>query len=603
MFLCHYVEAQNFPHTFSYQAVARNKDGTAIANKQIVVEISILQGNDCTSGCNLVWQELHYPKTNAFGLFSIKIGAGQTTFAGSASSFDAIDWNNLSSGNYYLKIRVDFGSSDNISGLIDIGTVMLQSVPYSNSAEYAENLTKISGKVSVNLTDLKDVQINNLSANQVLEWDGSSWKNVNLSSTGASSLNELSDVTLNSPNKFDFLMYNGTNWVNNKAELNNLSDVDTSGITNGQVLMWNGSVWKNQSLTKIWNDDGKYVYYDGGENLGIGTSTPRGAIEAVAVGDSGFIFRGSFSTGAIDNLGAGSRMTFYPSKAAFRAGYVDADQWDNSNAGNYSVAFGKNNIANGTYTAAFGSGNTASSSACFVTGKSNKIVDEYGYYGTNSLAMGTGNTVRAMNSIVFGQACEIGKSDIADNGIVGGYDCNASAKYVFALGEGLEANYLSEIVIGKYNVAGTGSNSWNATDPIFVIGNGTDASNRQNSLVIYKNGDIKTAGTLTQNVTNPTKSYIKISSDNILKLNIFSYKNSGRTKYAFLPKDVEKYFPELIYNYDGQKSIATIEFIPLLLQQIKTQQNTIDVLQSENIKLNKKLDALEQRVSKLENRK
>ncbi len=81
--------SQNYPQTFNYQAIARNDDGTPISQKEIVVEVTILNGNDCdqNESCNIVWQELHTPTTNDLGLFSINIGGGQNTFAGSETNF------------------------------------------------------------------------------------------------------------------------------------------------------------------------------------------------------------------------------------------------------------------------------------------------------------------------------------------------------------------------------------------------------------------------------------------------------------------------------------------------------------------------------------
>src|SRR6195256_4829040 len=98
--------------------------------------------------------------------------------------------------------------------------------------------------------------------------------------------------------------------------------------------------------------------------VGIGTATPNaGALLHVDVGTStnkGFLVTGVFNGSAtVPNLGPGSRLMFYPGKAAFRAGNIDAAQWDDINVGLYSTATGWNTKASGYYSVAMGIGNLA----------------------------------------------------------------------------------------------------------------------------------------------------------------------------------------------------------------------------------------------------
>src|SRR5690606_1101597 len=75
------VKAQSGLTGINYQAVARNLDGTVMADKDVDVRISILGG----SANGLVqYREEHGVKTNALGLFTLQIGMGvalQGTFA------------------------------------------------------------------------------------------------------------------------------------------------------------------------------------------------------------------------------------------------------------------------------------------------------------------------------------------------------------------------------------------------------------------------------------------------------------------------------------------------------------------------------------------
>jgi hypothetical protein len=143
---------------FSYQAVARDNSGLALANKNIVVEISIRQGS--TTGITL-WQETHQVATNKFGLFNVVVGKGVATGVGTLSSFDQIDW---SSADYFTNVRADFGN-----GLLPMGVVQLQATPYAFVADTALAAPRFP------LSELLDVDVTTLTTNDVLKWNGSAW--------------------------------------------------------------------------------------------------------------------------------------------------------------------------------------------------------------------------------------------------------------------------------------------------------------------------------------------------------------------------------------------------------------------------------------------
>lgn len=120
-FLC--LKSQNpVPQGINYQAIARTASGSIYVNKNIKVKLSVLQGS---SSGTVQYSESHLVKTNEFGLFSLKIGAG-TPFSG---SFSSITWN---TANQYLKVEIDPNGGDNF---VVIGTNELLSVPYAFYAE------------------------------------------------------------------------------------------------------------------------------------------------------------------------------------------------------------------------------------------------------------------------------------------------------------------------------------------------------------------------------------------------------------------------------------------------------------------------------------
>jgi hypothetical protein len=141
------------PEKMSYQAVIRDANGNLITNKQISMQISILEGS-IASGA--VYIEIQTPTTNANGLVSFEIGTGATY-----GNFSEIDW---SQGTYFLKVETDIEGGTNYS---ITGTSQLLSVPYALHAKTAES---ISG--TLNETD--PVFANSVAAG-ILTTDTANW--------------------------------------------------------------------------------------------------------------------------------------------------------------------------------------------------------------------------------------------------------------------------------------------------------------------------------------------------------------------------------------------------------------------------------------------
>jgi len=439
--------AQTIPETFNYQAVARANDGSPIINQEVILEISITQGTNCetATNCNVVWQEIHYPTTNEFGLFSIQIGNGQTTYEGSATNFTDIDWYNVASGNYFMKMRVDFGSSDFGSGLIDMGVIKLQSVPYSLVAENANDIVRVGGKLPFGIQDLNNVNITGIATDQILQWNGSEWVNVTFSASGAPALSELTDVnnitlpTLNnvligdgtnwtnqeldfsnlatanigSPATNELLIFNGTDWVNSTADINLISNINISAATVGQVLTYDGTNWINQNSASggYWTSAADYIF---------------------ATNEKGIVATGTYGTGNMPITGAGTRFVFFHGNAALRAGRVDNFQWDNAFVGNYSVAFGQDNTASGSHSFAMGDNNTASLARAVVFGQNNVA------NGLNAAVFGDNNNAVTRSCLVAGSFNSVTAD--ANYAIVGGENNNISAASGLVVGNGNTVN-------------------------------------------------------------------------------------------------------------------------------------------------------------------
>lgn len=91
--------------------------------------------------------------------------------------------------------------------------------------------------------------------------------------------------------------------------------------------------------------------------------------------DAGALFGGTYDgDGDGSNIpaeGAGTRMMWYPGKAAFRAGGINGTQWDAANIGDYSVAIGQDVRASASNAVAFGLRSTAAQQSSFAAGEDN----------------------------------------------------------------------------------------------------------------------------------------------------------------------------------------------------------------------------------------
>jgi len=116
------------PQKFSYQTVIRNSSNQLLANQQVGIKISVLQGSE--TGI-VVYSERHTPNTNSNGLATLSIGTGAVL----NGSFQNINW---SSGLYYIQTETDPNGGNNYT---ITSTQQLLSVPYALYAETSGSST------------------------------------------------------------------------------------------------------------------------------------------------------------------------------------------------------------------------------------------------------------------------------------------------------------------------------------------------------------------------------------------------------------------------------------------------------------------------------
>lgn len=252
-------------------------------------------------------------------------------------------------------------------------------------------------------------------------------------------------------------------------------------------------------------EDNLYSYNKGKAldqtKVGIGTSSPQSMLH-VQGGDVLF-------TAPDNTAGNTPRFVWYPELAALRAGALSSlhtTDWDKSNVGRYSVAFGLDAQAAGDHGIAIGNGSTVMApnsmalgiSASVATTPNNK--GESLAIGVNSqttndyaVAIGRGAVANGESSVVLGkQSRAIGDNAIAlgndlivrQNAVGVGRNNNVDGEGSVVLGVENE-NFADNVVVigGGNNIAGQGS---------IVIGKGIEIPNGVRSMVV---GELQENGT------------------------------------------------------------------------------------------------------------
>jgi hypothetical protein len=111
------VQAQS-PDLFNYQGVARDAGGLELREKSIALRFSLIQGSPAG---NEVFSEEHRVMTNSFGLFSVHVGGGINRSGEMAD----VDWAN---GPYFIQVEMDAEGGGDFAHM---GVSPLLSVPYA----------------------------------------------------------------------------------------------------------------------------------------------------------------------------------------------------------------------------------------------------------------------------------------------------------------------------------------------------------------------------------------------------------------------------------------------------------------------------------------
>ena len=358
------------PNKLNYQGVARTNSGDPIANQNISLRISILDG------AVEEYVETHIVNTNDFGLYNVKIGDGVPT----VGTMNAIDW---SATNKNIKVEIDPAGGTTYT---DLGTTELASVPY---ALYANNLDQMGAN-----------------ADQVLKWDGNEWTPSD-ASEGFFVANNNS-IVYNDPSNFG------------KEFLVNTEDVNYNSTTEYKMMFIpskEGAFRAGYSGNTNWDIDsigdasfavGREAKATGSRSFASGYRSIASRQYSVAMGDrteaSG---TSSVALGSqTEASGASSVAMGYQTKAL----------------NSYSTALGRLTEASGLQSIALGYGTEASGHTSFAMGvetiaSGNRSIAMGGYTkatGNFSTAMGVETIASGNTSIAMGQGSEA----LADNSTV-----------------------------------------------------------------------------------------------------------------------------------------------------------------------------------------
>lgn len=294
-------------------------------------------------------------------------------------------------------------------------------------------------------------------------------------------------------------------------------------------------------------------------SVAIGNNCVADGISAIAIGDSA-IADSTYSLAIGRKVTARREFSVAMGTLTLATGYVStATGYMTTASGNQSFAMNDHAVSSGYASVAMNQQTNAT--------------------GERTVAMGNATTASGLDAVSMGQVSVAS----GDNSVAMGYYTNS--------------NVYAALTIGKYNSSSGSATAWNSGEPLFVAGNGSSGS-PANAAVLYKNGNMWIAGTLTQLSDSTLKEKILPINNILAKLDAiqpiyFEFKDkethpAGR-QIGFAAQEVEKQFPELTsHDENGNLGVNYSGFTAVLLQAVKE-------LKAENDALKARVDQLEKK--------
>ena len=238
---------------------------------------------------------------------------------------------------------------------------------------------------------------------------------------------------------------------------------------------------------------GNNAYTSGANTYAIGNEAIASGDYSFAIGSKGVDFYGTPTTGAIASgnlsyaFGMGAKAE---NTGSFAIGVKS------KSSGTYSLALGYGDQATGTYATAIGIVSIASGWSSVAIGENARASGSYcAAIGLNVKASGNQSIALGYNTVASGTGSFATGYQTNSVGIIStsmGFGATARGGYSTAIGSNIIAKSQNEFVIGYFNdtTASTSETSLIDSDPLFIIGNGIDHTNRHNALTVLKNGNV-----------------------------------------------------------------------------------------------------------------
>ncbi len=265
-------------------------------------------------------------------------------------------------------------------------------------------------------------------------------------------------------------------------------NLPTIAGTDGQVLTTDGAgttSWADAS-GGAYAGTGAYTFVAGYDNSAESSNSTVGGGASNAIG------AGVSNTHATIGGGSGNNIVFSAPEKYATPGNSTISGGSNNyiNSKNASIGGGAGNsigVYSNNSTVGGGSNNEANGSGTTISGGMNNTIGANYQAGSYSAIAGGRNNVVQGNTLW---------------GFIGGGVDNDISGLASATigGKGLQTSSFGAAVVGLYNntTSGTGG-SHVATDPIFVVGNGTSLGARADAMVVLKNGNTDVNGAFTAN--------------------------------------------------------------------------------------------------------
>lgn len=384
------------------------------------------------------------------GSFSASLDFGAAAFAGA---------------DRYLEISIRKLPADPYTAMLP--RQKINSVPYATRAARATDADAIGGQTATDISTAITAVNGATSANTpntIAKRDANGQVIV-----GSLKFQDGSSMTT-APSMANILGSQNT-WTGQNTFTNGLS------VNNANIANVANPVSANDAANKTYVDSTTIRFVPGAEQLSVGDANGSAPMINLRGGSAmgpgqhmpawfkvfqngSFVATGNIGTGVSPMQGAGHRTSWDSNKSAFRSGYAET-QWDDGKVGQFSWAGGMNSTASGAYSFAFGDSNLAENTASIAIGMGNHV---NGYAGFTA---GAANRVCGVYGVAFGSGAQSGGPMV--NGRCGPDMLTNTGRAAVAIGENVIADKNYTVAMGRY----TSNNGFFGT---FIWGDGSATS-------------------------------------------------------------------------------------------------------------------------------